>query len=416
MASLVNADITETRQASHGLAGYAFLPGVVGAAILGVGAFACFSIGKGAGYEALWQQFVHAYLLGVMYVTSLGIGGLFFVLAHHITGGRWGTTVRRLAEITAGTLKISAVLFLPILVGVLSGGDALYPWGDRAMVYKDHILDGKADYLSPMWFSIRAIVCFGLWIWMAQTMLGISVRQDSSEPLKRAKSMQWWAGPMLPIFALSLNVAAFDWIMSLEPHWFSTMFGVYLFAGSFGAFLAMTLLLAIKLQERGVLTQSITVEHRHDLAKLMFAFVVFWGYIAFSQYLLIWYAAIPEETLWFDIRQNGIWPYWGAGFLILGHLFIPFLGFMSSAVRRSPTAMKFWAVWMLLIHWCDMAYMILPQVRAEANVGVTLLLGLGATVGTLGVFAWAWMSGAAGKWLLPVQDPRLPIALSYHNH
>lgn len=415
MANLVNADITEIRQASHGLAGYGFMPGVVGAGILLAAAAGCYAISGAAGSEAIWQQFVHAYLLGVMYITSLGIGGLFFVLAHHITGGRWGTTVRRLAEVTAGTLKASAVLFLPILLGLLGGGDALYSWGDRDMVMSDHILSGKADYLSPMWFSFRAVICFGLWIWMAETMLGISVRQDSSEPMKRAKSMQWWAGPMLPIFALSLNVAAFDWIMSLEPHWFSTMFGVYLFAGSFGAFLAGTMLLAIKLQERGVLTQSITVEHRHDIAKLMSAFVVFWGYIAFSQYMLIWYAAIPEETMWYDIRMQGIWPYWGL-LLVFGHLFIPLLGFMSSAVRRNSKAMKFWAIWMLIIHWCDMAYMILPQVRAEANIGVTLLLGLVATVGALGVFVWAWMSGIAGKWLLPVQDPRLPIALTYHNH
>lgn len=419
MASTANADITEIRQASASLAGRGFLPGIVGVVILAVGALAAYLISQAEGYEALWQQFAHAYLLGVMYVTSLGVGGLFFVLAHHLTGGRWGTAVRRLSEITANTLVVSAVLFLPIVVAVLLKQGNLYPWAslweDGKFISTDPILISKSIYLNPTWFAIRAAVYFGLWIFMARVMLGMSVRQDSSEPLKRARSMQWWSGPMMLIYALSMNFAAFDWLMSLEPHWFSTMFGVYFFTGSFEGFLAGLLLLVIFLQGRGVLTQSVTVEQRHDIAKLMFAFVVFWGYIAFSQYLLIWYAAIPEETMWYDIRQHGIWPYWGV-LLILGHLLIPFLGFMSKRVRRSPGAMKFWSIWMLVIHWCDMAYMILPQVRAESSALVTLLLAVLMTAGALGVFAWAWMSGAAGKWLLPVQDPRLPIALTYHNH
>lgn len=415
MASQLYADITEIRQASNGLAAKGFVPGVAGFGLLaGVGLVAA-AIGSSESYSALWQQFCHAYLLAVMYVTSLGVGGLFFVLGHHITGGRWGTPVRRLAEITAGTLSVSFVMFLPVLAMVLTGDSSIYPWVNPEMFVGDKIMQSKAPFLDPMWFAIRSVVYYGLWIWMARTMLGMSVRQDSSEPLKRAKKMQWLAGPMVLLYALSMNFASFDWMMSLEPHWFSTMFGVYFFAGSFGAFLAAVLLLVIKLQPHGVLTQSVTVEQRHDIAKLMFAFVVFWGYIAFSQYMLIWYAAIPEETLWYDIRQQGAWPFWGL-LLVFGHLLIPFLGFMSSAVRRSPTLMKFWCVWMLVIHWCDLAYLVLPQVREEGSLAVTLMLAAATTLGALGVFAWAWMSGAAGKWLLPVQDPRLPISLSYHNH
>ncbi|TWT99865.1 hypothetical protein Pla108_08080 [Botrimarina colliarenosi] len=409
MASLVNADITEIRQASAGLAGAGFLPGALGAALLGGAAAIGFAMGS-------WEQFVHAYLLAVMYVTSLGVGGLFFVLAHHLTGGRWGTTVRRLAEITAGTLAVSFAMYLLILVlGVLAGSDALYPWVNPDMFVGDQIMESKRPYLDPTWFTIRSCVYYVIWIAMAWTMLGLSTRQDSSEPTKRARAMQWYAGPMMPIFALSLNFASFDWMMTLEPHWFSTMFGVYFFAGSFEGFLAWLILLCVVLQGRGVLTQSVTTEHYHDLAKLMFAFVVFWGYIAFSQYMLIWYAAIPEETLWYDIRQHGVWPFWGLA-LAAGHLLVPFLGFMSKAVRRNKQLMLFWACWMLAMHWIDLAYVILPQVRAEGSVAVTIVLGLIATAGALGVFLWAWMSGAAGKWLLPVQDPRLPIALSYHNH
>jgi hypothetical protein len=190
---------------------------------------------------------------------------------------------------------------------------------------------------------------------------------------------------------------------------------VIFFAGSFGVFLAFLLMLSVFLQERGVLTQSITTEHYHDIAKLMFAFVVFWAYVSFSQYMLIWYAAIPEETFWFDIRQQGVWLYWGLA-LILVHFFIPFLGFMSKRIRRNKHIMFYWACWMMAAHWLDQAFIILPQVRAEGSPAITVVLSLITTAGSLGVFVWAWMSVAAGRWLLPVQDPRLPIALSYHNH
>ena len=330
MASLVDADITEIRQASPGLSGAA-IPSMGGGLLLVLGAL-------GYGYATGdVSRFWHAYLLGLMFITSLGVGGLFFVIAHHLTGGRWGTTVRRLAEITAGTLTTAAVLFLPILALNFSGSDALYPWIDRAYVVNAPILASKQYYLETTWFAIRAVVYFVAWIGMSRLMLGASVKQDDNQPLKHAQWMQTVSGPMMIVLALTMNFAAFDWMMSLEPHWFSTMFGVYFFAGSFLGFLAMLLLLSSYLQDQGVLTQSITTEHFHDIGKLMFAFVFFWGYIAFSQYMLIWYAAIPEETLWYDLRQQGAWPFWGL-LLVFSHLLIPFLGFMSGGPRRSSAS------------------------------------------------------------------------------
>ncbi|TWT46755.1 quinol:cytochrome C oxidoreductase [Botrimarina hoheduenensis] len=407
MASLVNADITEIRQASAGLSGAA-VPSMAGGLLL-VG------LAAGIGYATGDQsRFWHAYLLGVMYITTLGVGGLFFVIAHHLTGGRWGTTVRRLAEITAGTLTTSAVLFLPILALNFSGSDVLYPWIDRPMVEADPILASKQYYLEPTWFAIRTVVYFVAWIGMARILLSASVKQDDREPMKQARWMQTISGPMMILLALTMNFAAFDWMMSLEPHWFSTMFGVYFFAGSFLSFLAMLILLANYLQSKGVLNQSITTEHFHDLAKLMFAFIFFWGYIAFSQYMLIWYAAIPEETLWYDVRQQGPWIAWGL-LLVFGHLLVPFLGTMSRWVRRTKPLIGFWAAWMMVMHWVDLVYIIQPQVRGASALPVPWLEAI-ATVGMLGIFIGAWMRGAAGKWLLPVQDPRLPIALSYHNH
>ncbi len=406
MASTANAEITEIRQASTGLAASATMPliaGVVAVAAAAIAGYATDNAGR----------FWHAYLLGVMYITSLGVGGLFFTLAHHLTGGRWGTPIRRLAELTAGTLWASAILFIPVLWTTFSGdSELLYPWADRGMVAADHILAGKADYLSPKWFAIRSVVYFAIWIFMSKVMLSLSVQQDSNNPLGRARRMQTLSGPMMVIFALSLNFASFDWLMSLEPHWFSTMFGVYFFAGSFEGFMALVIALSVYLQNRNVLSQSITTEQFHDMAKLMFAFIVFWAYIAFSQFLLIWYAAIPEETMWFDVRWGNGWLWWGA-LLLFGHLFIPFLGTMSRAVRRNKKIIGAWAIWMLVMHWVDLVYMIQPQTTGVLPAPWLEVL---TTLGMLAIFAAFWIRAASGKYLLPVQDPRLPIALSYHNH
>jgi hypothetical protein len=407
MAATSATSVAEIRQAPAGLAANV-LPLFGGLALLGV----AYALGRTEAVGA--SRFWHAYLLGVMFVTTLGLGGLFFVIAHHLTGGRWGTPVRRLAELTASTLSTSAILWLPILGLIFSGSAALYPWVDRDLVMSDAILVKKADYLSPVWFTVRWGVCFALWIGMARLFLGLSLSQDSSQPLARAKRMQYWSGPAAVVFALTLNFAAFDWMMSLEPHWFSTMFGVYVFAGAFGAFMALLILMCNLLQDRGVLTSSIGTEQYHDMSKLMFAFIVFWAYVTFSQYMLIWYAAIPEETMWFDIRQGGHWPF--VGFLLItGHWLIPFLGFMSKRIRRNRKLMAFWAVWMLCMHWTDLFWIVMPQSRSGSPLPLPWV-ELMATAGTIGVFVWSLLRAASGKWLMPIQDPRLPIALSYHNH
>ncbi|TWT88862.1 hypothetical protein Mal64_23500 [Pseudobythopirellula maris] len=412
--SVVNEPITEIRKAEAGLAGRAVLPLGIGLVILAVMAF----IGL-AGDEVMRARFWHAYLLAVVYCTSIGLGGLFFVIAHHLTGGRWGTPIRRLAELTAGTIWLGAIGFLPILVLVNTGHTDLYPWVDRLLVESDPILSGKADYLSPMWFTIRTVAYFAIWLVMVRIFKGLSLKQDTTEPLKSAKRMQLWSGPCMLLLALTLNFTAFDWLMSLEPHWFSTMFGVYFFSGSFGAFLAFAIYLSNRLQDNGVLTQSITTEQYHDLGKLMFAFIFFWGYIAFSQYMLIWYAAIPEETMWYDVRQQGMWLNWSL-LLLFGHLFIPFLGTMSSAVRRNRKWIGAWAVWMLVMHWVDQFYIIMPQAQLGRSVDPTCLpapwMEIGCVVGMALLFKAAALWGAAGKNLLPLQDPRMPIALTYHNH
>jgi hypothetical protein len=224
--------------------------------------------------------------------------------------------------------------------------------------------------------------------------------------------MEAFSAPAIVLFAVTVTFASFDLLMSLDPHWFSTIYGVYYFSGAVVGGLAAIILLAMVLQSRGLLASSITADHYHELGKLLFGFVIFWGYIAFSQYMLIWYANIPEETLWYEARQTGPWI--GVSLVLLfGHLLIPFFALMPRGVKRNRVALAGWAVWLLVMHWLDMYYLVMPQLTHNqlpfGLIDVGCLIGLGALylAGTL------WLAG--DRSLVPLKDPRLKEALAYHN-
>lgn len=409
----------EERRIGRALARYALPAFLGGAALLVVSYF----IGLGADNMAL---FWHAYLLNFAFVASIAIGGLFFVLACHLFGARWATSVRRLSELVAGSIGVVFVLFLPIAYVVLSDDQGvLYPWTDQDMMAEDALLRLKIGYLNPTWFVIRAAIIFAVWGFTAWYMKRGSLQVDETGDVRTLRRLQAWSGPLMLLFALSLNVAAFDWFMSLDPMWFSTIFGVYFWAGSLVAFLATLLLMIAGLHRRGVLTRSVRVEQRHDIAKLMFAMVIFWGYVAFSQFMLIWYGNIPEETQWYADRQGEPTAFGvssATGWLFIVHLFIPFLGFMSKRVRRNPAAMTAWAAYLLVAHWFDLYYIIMPSLVVnerlnglEAGASWGLMEGL-CLAGMVAVLAGAIARGTADKWLTPVRDPRMRDALSYVNH
>jgi hypothetical protein len=202
--------------------------------------------------------------------------------------------------------------------------------------------------------------------------------------------------------------------MSLSPHWFSTIYGVYFFSGAVVAFFAAIILAAAALQLSGRLKNSISIEHYHDLGKLLFAFVIFWGYIAFSQYLLIWYANIPEETQWYLARQSGPWV-WVSLVLLFGNLLIPFFGLLSRHAKRRKWSLSFWAVWLLVMHWIDLYYLVMPSLGGQSAtlpfsaIDICLFLGIG------GVYLAGLVHTAGQRPLLPVADPRLKESLAFEN-
>jgi len=358
------------------------------------------------------RYFFHAYLTSYAFVLSIALGGLFFTALQHVSRAGWSVTVRRLAELLAAPMPWLAMLFLPLLVPLFLDGHVLYEWTDAELVAADPILAGKAPYLNVPAFILRAVVYFAVWIWLSRFFLRLSVAQDSSADPALTLRMERLSPLALILFAFTVTFASFDWIMSLTPHWFSTIFGVYYFSGAVVAALSMMILAAWGLQATGRLRNAITVEHYHDLGKLLFAFLFFWGYIAFSQYMLIWYANIPEETAWYLPRQTGSWRTVSL-VLLIGGLLVPFVGLISRVPKRNKSMLAFWAVWLMVAHWLDVFYLVMPSFGGERlPLG---LIDVALTVGLTSVYLAAVVAAASGRELVARGDPRLDESLAFEN-
>lgn len=390
-------------------------------------------------YTGGMHRVLLAYLVAFAFVLSLSLGSLFFVLLQHLMRAGWGVLVRRPAEIFGLNIVTVAVLFLPVLLSVLKGSGNLYPWASRAAVEAQHhasepphimpvgsghemqstlyvhqtvdeLTRSKQGWLNPIFFTLRGVIFFAIWIAIAWFYFQRSRHQDSAGGDGDTRQMEWWAGVCAFAFGVTLTYAAFDFLMSLDPHWYSTIFGVYYFAGcAVGGF--STVLLSVLLLERlNIIPSLISDEHHCDLGRLLFAFVFFWGYIAFSQYMLLWYANVPETTRWFVVRgasmAEGYSNSWGylLVFLLFGHFIIPFLGIMSRHVKSSPKAMIFWTGWLLVMHYFDLYWLVMPELGSHFTFGLPEL-------GTLLLVTSSYLLGASliatRTSLVPIGDPRL---------
>ncbi|NOX56477.1 MAG: quinol:cytochrome C oxidoreductase [Planctomycetes bacterium] len=359
-----------------------------------------------------WASFVHSYLTSLAFFVSLSVGCLFFVALQHACRAGWSVAVRRVAELLAANILVLAVAFLPIVLTVLVGSPSLYGWADTDFVTDNALLMGKRAYLNGPFFAARSVVYFAVWAWLGWHFLTKSCEQDRSGNPELTVRMERISYPALLLFAATVTFAAFDWLMSLTPEWYSTIFGVYYFSGSVVGSLAAVILLLLGLQWAGHLREAVTTEHYHDLGKLLFGFVVFWGYIAFSQYLLIWYANIPEETSWYWVRQQGPWIGISLA-LLFGHLIVPFFGLLSREAKRCRWSLGFWSVWLLVFHWLDLYYLVMPHAdRAGVPFRLTDVLcwaGMGL------VYLFGLLRIAEGRSLVAVRDPRLAESLSFEN-
>jgi len=289
------------------------------------------------------------------------------------------------------------------------GAATLYPWAGAGAA-DDPLLRWKRPYLNETFFVTRAVVYFVVWSGAAAWFLRLSRRLDGGADGATAARLARWSGPLLIPIALAHTFAAFDWLMSLDPHWYSTIFGVYSFSGSLLAGFAFLAVVAVLLRRSGLAPGAVGTEHFHDLGKLLFAFTAFWAYIGYSQYFLIWYGNIPEETVWFRGRLHGPW-LWVSVALAIGHFLVPFFFLMPRAVKRNATALAAAAVWLLLMHLVDVVWLVVPSAPAG---GRTLpLLGALLAVGGLFLAVFGW--GLRRHPVLPLGDPRLAESLSFEN-
>ena len=368
-------------------------------AVVGLGALALLTRGEP-------RLLLPSWLLAFLFVLSIALGSLFFVLVAFATKAGWSVVVRRIAENAMATLPLLALLFVPIALGL----EHLYPWAGPHE--GDHLLEWKRPYLNVPFFVGRAVLYFAVWSGLALWYLRRSRAQDATGEHAITRRLQRAAGPGLLAFALTVTFAAVDWIMSLTPHWYSTIFGVYWFSGCLVAAFAFLAILSVALRRAGLMGGLLTGEHFHDLGKLLFAFTVFWAYIAFSQYFLIWYGNLPEETFWYARRMAGSWQTASVA-LAVGHFAIPFFFLLPRTTKRRTVPLVAGAVWMLAMHWLDLYWLVMPTFR-PAGFSPSLA-DAAALVGLCGFFLAALGFMMRRHALLPIGDPRLPESLTFEN-
>jgi hypothetical protein len=363
------------------------------------------------------RQFFHSYLFGYVFALDIALGALFWVLIHHVSDAGWSVGLRRVFENMNRALIPLAVLFLPVLIGIYTGN--LHRWyefihenPESLGESKAHVQHVKQLYFSTPFFLARLALYFGVWIGYSAAMRNWSTEQDSVGGAALTRRMHWWAPSGVVLLALTSTFFAFDILMSLQYTWFSTIFGVYFWVGGIRGSLTTCVLIVLTLRAAGYLRHTITVEHLHDVAKLMFGFTVFWAYIAFSQYFLIWYGNMPEETQFYLLRRNGAW-YTASILLPILYFVIPFFMLLPRAHKRNTTWLAVIAGWILLMHAFDLYWQIMPVLHPD-TIHFSLL-DVAAPVCLFGVLLLSVVWGLQRLPLIPVRDARLNETIGYEN-
>jgi hypothetical protein len=362
-----------------------------------------------AGWMINYRVFAFSWLLGFAFYWTIILGALFFVAMQHLVRAQWSVVVRRVGEMISWLLPLMALLFVPVLLM----SHEIYIWAEPAVRAADPLLKMKSPYLNMPFFTIRAVGYFALWIGFSIYFVKKSLRQDSGANGSEAtRQMRNVAGPFILIFALTMTFASFDWMMSLDPHWFSTIYGVYVFSGMAVSAYAAVILGTLFFRKNAMLgINLIRRPHFYSLGAWLFAWSCFWGYIAMSQYLLVWYGNMPEETIWYVERWNGNWKYMTM-LMVNVRFTLPFLGLLGRTAKANPRTLGFMSVLLLLGSFLDLHWLIMPRGLGEGSVfswielGPLVLMG-GLTMVGIGIFARQHALLAKG-------DPMLEESLNLH--
>jgi hypothetical protein len=357
------------------------------------------------------DNFFRAYLMGYLFWTGIALGSLAVLMLQHLTGGAWGMVIRRVLESSTRTLPLLLLLFVPIVLGMHS----LYEWTHQDKVNADPILKEKSGYLNVPFFVARVLIYFAIWLGLTYLLNKWSGEQDRTAERRLSRQMRMISGPGLVLFVLTVTFASIDWAMSLDPHWFSTIWGL-LFVAQWGlSSFAFVIALMALLSTRAPLNEVLVPSHFHDLGKLLLAFVMVWAYFNFSQYLIIWSGNLPEETKWFISRTRG---WWGAVAIavIIFHFALPFLMLLSRDLKRNARLLAGVAGLVLLMRLVDLFWIVAPKADKTQFEPAGLWLYFVAPIGLGGIWLWYFATQLKKRPLLPLNDPYLEDALEHGKH
>ena len=368
------------------------------AAIIGVVALAACIVGAFASPD----QFFRSYLIGYLLWISVALGSLALLMLQHLITGQWGWIGRRSFEAAARTLWLMAMGFIPIVIGL----SRIYVWADSGHIVGDALLEHKTPYLNISFFLVRAGIYFTIWIGLATLMSRWSRQQDQGST-SVAGRFQLGSGLGLLLFAITASFASVDWIMSIEPHWFSTIYGLQFIVGLILTALAFTVPILLLLSDYEPLKDRIRPSHLHDFGNLILAFVMLWAYLAFSQYLITWTGNLPEEIPWYLNRTRGGWQ-WVGLILVVFHFAVPFAVLLSRAAKRSARVLSRVAVAILVLRLIDFIWLVAPAYASELTIHWMDIL---APIGIGGVWLAAFFWQLESAPVLPVNDPRFTVAI-----
>ena len=346
-------------------------------------------------------------LIVFTFLIGIGMCSLFLIGLEYLTGAVWSVPFRRISEYLVLLIFIAPLFAIPVFFNM----HEVFHWAHKGVMETDKILQMKSPYLNTSFFYIRIaaiLALMGLFAWL---IIGNSTKQDKNPNQDYTRKNVKLSAMLMPVFGISITLISIDWIMSLEPHWFSTIFGVYYFAGSLVTTFSVIALFAIMLKKNDILPKQVGRDHFYNLGAFMFAFVNFWAYIAFSQFMLIWYANQPEETFWFISRTSGSWLYVSLGIIAVNFI-VPYSALLSQPSKSSLSRLKFVGIWIVVAHFYDLYWLVMPTFNKAGAILNWTEIGFPLLALGLVMLVFKYMYNKRN--IVPIGDPKLKRALEFH--
>ena len=358
-----------------------------------------------------FDQFVQSWLVGFLFCLGLSLGSLGLLMLQHLSGGQWGLVSRRVFEAGSRTLPFVILLFIPIALRL----PVLFEWA-RPEAAENAVIHAKAGYLNPTFFLVRAVIYFGFWLVLVTLLNRWSAEQDSGRATSPADSVRFRtvSAPGLLFLVITVTFASVDWVMSLDPEWFSTIFGLLTVVGWGLMTFALTIIVLSMLERSGAATDILKPGHFHDLGKLLLAFVMLWAYMSFSQFLIIWAGNLPEEIPWYVRRTTGTWGYVAIA-LVIGHFALPFTLLLSQDLKKRSKLLAGVALFILVMRLVDIIWLVEPEFRPGTSFPIHWM-DITVPLGLTGVWLFVFARNLRSRALLPRNDPYFKEAFAHEAH